>query len=743
MYRAPDRLGSKQTAHIPGSTPESPSAAEFDPYAADPLLPLRLYSETLNSAKQPLIESLEHDDSEQPMLGDKPPSATVHLGSSRRFNFAVLLPAILTSLIAAGAASALLGWLLSRRVIMPGSTAFNHALVAAESRLSFLGQTFNSHDSTGTTMYGLALSSLVVHLVPLTTPFVLSVFAYLLASMWLKNQRRGHINSLPTPTQYGHLVGLCGSFGLPSLYDTGQYLSSGRKERPAAATTLVAAFIAALVALVINYALSLSDLWLHTTATTFSYQFSTPIATTLLPAMGSRISTTICPGPSRYLLEDPTLYSNCQHSQTSESGPDMFWGNPELVNDGAAVLGNTSVSSQIQMIGNVATLLPKTLPTGVQNVIFSTMAMEATCQPLTQCQMDATLDGTNSSYFILCPSFTPPFAVLKEQPPDAMPMLNQFDPTNNALIFQSGTPDVPAVGVGPQGHISSAGYALNATLNPAGVLTVLYWDDGELALPNDIGPSTGWYAQASAPVLYAFYLSSCVLDVWNITVLYSASSNGSSPTFEILSPKTHSDFNTTSALLGALDAAYSATLASHLTTALQGSLNVTSQALSNSLAGNLSQGVLAYAAPLTERGNATTGETVNSATVSRYPLVPLGLVLALTYGYALLALGVGIAAFNLSSRKVVASNTQGHARETDLVHLRLTSARACIADRFDDEDHGASETWPLLRRATRLGAGFVQRRGSVDDAGSSVTLRNVRRFKVDVVENLEGERNIN
>lgn len=140
----------------------SPSVVEFDPYAAYPLLPLSPYSETLDSTKQSSIRSLEHDDSEQPMLGNKPPSATVHLGPSRRYNFGVLLPALLTSLIAAGAASALLGWLLSRRVTMPDNSAFNHALVAAESRLSFLGQIFNSHDSTGTTMYGLALSSLVV-----------------------------------------------------------------------------------------------------------------------------------------------------------------------------------------------------------------------------------------------------------------------------------------------------------------------------------------------------------------------------------------------------------------------------------------------------------------------------------------------------------------------------------------------------------------------------------------------------
>jgi hypothetical protein len=93
-------------------------------------------------------------------------------------------------------------------------------------------------------------------LVSFTTPFVLSVFAHSLASMWIEQQTRGRDGSLPTPAQYGHLVGLCGAFGLSSVYDAGKYLALGRKKRPSAPMALVAAFLAALVALVINYALS-------------------------------------------------------------------------------------------------------------------------------------------------------------------------------------------------------------------------------------------------------------------------------------------------------------------------------------------------------------------------------------------------------------------------------------------------------------------------------------------------------
>ncbi|KAJ7192627.1 hypothetical protein GGX14DRAFT_479779 [Mycena pura] len=713
------------------------SNSEFDPYIDS--LQLMPYFES--RSQQSPIKS--HDASKEPLREDEAGPPTVYLGISRRYNFSILLPALMTSLISAGTASALLGWLVSRRVKSADSNAFQGALVAIEGPPTIFYQIFGPvHNDGGvTTMYGLALSSLAVHVVLFTIPFVLGVFAYLLANMWLKGQKCGHVGSLPTPTQYGHLVGLCGSSGIQSVYETAKYLLVGRRKRPAVSTTLAVAFCATSVALLVNYSLSIADLWLHTTTTTFSYGYRTPIPFDLLPAMGSRIDTSLCPGPVPYILNGTlTGYSNCQHFQpNNNSDRNVSWGDAALVNEGAAVLGNSSLSSQIQSIENLASLLPKDLPSGVQNLVFNTFAMEATCKPVSDCQENASYLG--SPYSILCSEFTPPFAVSGE---NSAPMLNQFNSTNNALIFQSDILDLPASGVGPIDNTSGAGYALGSAINPAGVLVVLYWDGGELSPPDDLA---GWYNHTDSDkvVTYSFYLSSCVLDVWDITLSYSAPSNGSAPSFTIVSSETHSDFNTTSALLAALDTAHSATLASYLTTTLQRSLSVTSEEFSNFLAGNLSQGILAYAAPLTERLNSTSGEALNSVTASRYLLAPLCLVLALTYGYSLLAFGVGITAFTLSSREITCHNAQAQnapqrIQELDLLHLRLTSPRACIADRF----HASEPVLPVLKEdifkeaqcARRLGAGFLLSDGTVhcSDGGSGITLRNVRRFTVDIVE---------
>ncbi|KAJ7259295.1 hypothetical protein C8J57DRAFT_1639961 [Mycena rebaudengoi] len=599
--------------------PSPGEIAQFESHQEYPLIPLS--TEALNGSKKSLVSSsATYEDSEQWMLPPAAKNSNLRLGPYRRFNWGILLPALTTSLITAGFASAFLVWLLSQRVDAADNKAFRRALVAAVGRpisasnFPLIGQIFGV-DRGGedrTTMYGLALSSVASHLVSLTTPFVLRVFAYSLDSMWIEQQTRGRDGSLPTPTQYGHLVGLCASFSLSSVYDAGKYLALGRKKRPSAPMALVAAFSAALVALLINYVLSLSDLWLHATATTFGHTFQTTIPSASLPPLGTKINTALCPGP-------------------------------------------------IQFIGNYATLLPKTFPSGVQNMVFRTLGMEATCTPITDCQQGGTLTQTNTTHFLLCPSFTPPFTINSTS--DAMSTLNQFDITKKSFIFQSGTSTRPAVSVGPECLSQSAGYFLNTTLNPAGVLVALYWESNVLDFPTEL---PGWYGFAQAPVYFISYMS----------------------------------------------------------------LNATAATFNNLLARNVSQGILGFAAPLTERLNSTSGEALNSIRVSRYPLGPLCAVLALAYGYALPTLTAGITTFALRSRGVISQSAEHHKPKTiweiELVYLRLTRR------------HFQRKRW-----REKVRAGFVQSADGVNGYeeydNTHVVRHTGRRFKVDAVDNLQEE----
>lgn len=148
------------------------TVGEFDPYAEYPLVRTpSSHSSSSSRGREPADSSTSHEEAEQLIFGAADGAATVR---SRRFNFAILLPALMTSVMAAGVASALLGWLVSRRVYSTDNSAFHHALVAAESRandgagIQLISHLFgadqgdNSVDGAGTTMYGLALSSVAV-----------------------------------------------------------------------------------------------------------------------------------------------------------------------------------------------------------------------------------------------------------------------------------------------------------------------------------------------------------------------------------------------------------------------------------------------------------------------------------------------------------------------------------------------------------------------------------------------------
>lgn len=208
--------------------------------------------------------------------------STTPLARRRRLGLVAVLPALISSVVVASAASALLGWLLSRHIKdhAPDEDAlFRSALVVAESKqgsiTSFLGQLFGAEDSIDSgvqaTMYGLAFSTVAVSLasfgfpleadfapqkvnvVSLTTPFVLGVFAYLLAASWINNQNRRFQGNMPTPAQYGLILGLCGSSQFQDAFETLKYLARRRKTRPTVPTMLILALVGVIFSLSINF----------------------------------------------------------------------------------------------------------------------------------------------------------------------------------------------------------------------------------------------------------------------------------------------------------------------------------------------------------------------------------------------------------------------------------------------------------------------------------------------------------
>ncbi|KAF5366441.1 hypothetical protein D9758_009741 [Tetrapyrgos nigripes] len=683
--------------------------------------------------------------------------------SSHRVHFWVVLPALISALLAAGAASALLAWLLSRR-LFGDNPGFDTALVAAEggkglggvSGFQLIEQMFEGDESGGpesdttVTMYGLVISTLASKIVSFTIPLVLSVFAYLLADVWIRAQINRNKSSLPTPMQYGHIVSLCSTASIVSLFDTAKHLVSERKKRTATPSMLILAFMAVLTSLVLSSFISLADVWLHAVATTFTYEFSVPIPNATLPVMGSQINKTVCPGPVPFIASQPEgPFTNCQHVPTTLGDLTVNWGDASLIGEGVAVHRNYSLKSQIQQIeDDLFTILPKDLPTSSRNITFTSFAMTTRCRPVGDCQI--ALNGIGD---LTCPSFSPPFLIQLDtslrNSSHAMSMLNQFNISTNATIYETAIKGIEVE--------APAGYRLDSSLNRAGVHVVLYYDQDRRQFSSSIANGVadnlkvnGTYI-SKFPVgtdLFVYYIGSCELDMYQVALSYTSLPNAHGPQINLISPPTLiTDFNTSSALLAGLDSGHSRNLASDIADTLFSDLE-SSLEFSDLVAGNVSKGLLAYAAPLIEHTLATDGFQITSSRVSRYPLAPLCAVLALTYGYALVSLAIAIAVWMLSSKDIITQDASGSTvrreQEIGLVHFRLTSPRACIVDRFDtaemsDMSRESVFKQELMRekKHQRLGTGFVWDMQWDEFSDSRVVQRKVGRFKVDTVDALK------
>ncbi|KAK0471933.1 hypothetical protein IW261DRAFT_1571431 [Armillaria novae-zelandiae] len=627
-----------------------------------------LHIAPLHSADSSGVSLLDDYDSSKPQT-------RVSYGGRRKIPIAVVVPGILIFIASAVLASSLLIWLQSRRVefhIPREDQYFHNAVVAIEGTRAPHKLDDGSLESD-TTMYGLAMSAVSAQLVSLTVPFLLGLLGYRLASMWILAQEKECSESMPTAAQYGLLVKLCGSANLFSAYETVRYLKRGPERRPRAPASLIVALIVLVLAIVLNHLLSAADLWLHTTASTFLHTSMTEIAAESMPAIGTRINLTACPGPAlsvRLALSSPIAkqnYSNCAHLAI-EGGLNSIhqWGNAGMIAEGLAVTRNGSSISRSVMVDDMAILVPSTMPENVDNLTFNSFGLVAQCQPTVDCL-------TNLSTEFYCPSFSPPYnSSSTDMPagPQDYSRIDLLDLTTNAVLQD------------PNG-----GYPLDSVLNPHGARVIFYWmDEGthDIVFPADGTP--GWYQRQIGITLRVYwYVSTCNMKAYNVSLSYSTLDGGNE--YALASTPVLSNFNTTSALFAAFDSVYRTNLVDYLKYTLRTSFTLSAETFNTILSQNMSYAALGLASPLFERDASTSGNTILLRSASRYPLAPLSMVLGILYAYALLALVLTVSSVTLSSREIVVTKDDGKEHRVtaiELVQLRLTNALASIAERFVD-----------------------------------------------------------
>ncbi|KAK0493950.1 hypothetical protein EDD18DRAFT_1107471 [Armillaria luteobubalina] len=605
------------------------------------------------------------------------PETHIFYGSRRRISVSVVVPGILIFIASAGLASALLIWLHSRRIeshISREDPYFLNAIVAIEGTRTPHRLDDGSLESDAT-MYGLAMSAVSAQLVALTVPLLLCLLGYRLASMWILAQEKERHGSMPTAAQYGLLVKLCGSANIFSAYETVRYLRRGRERRSRAPSSLIVALTILILAVVLNYLLSAADLWLHTTASTFLHISMTKIETESLPATGTNVNLTMCPGPTvsaQYVGPSmPRLYNNCAHftriNAVSQLASVNRWGDVGMIAEGLAVTGNSSSTSRSVMVDDMAVLVPSTMPNNVDHLAFNSFGLAAHCQPVVDCFVDYT---PQTAFY--CPSLNPPYngSTLDIIGAPDFSRIDMLNLTNNAWSSDA-----------------YGGYPLDSVLNPYGALVSLSWVDngaGDTAFPAKGAP--GWYQK---PVPFTttiyWYMSICNMTAYNVSLSYSTLDGNNS--YALANPRVPSNFNTTSALFAALDPMYQTNLVDYLKYTLRTSLTLSTETFITVLSRNMSYAAMGLASPLFEREVSTGGNSIQLKSASRYPLAPLSSVLAILYTYAFLALVITASSAMLSSREIIVTKDGGKEHRItaiELVQLRLTNALASIAERFVD-----------------------------------------------------------
>ncbi|GJE98193.1 hypothetical protein PsYK624_144160 [Phanerochaete sordida] len=603
-------------------------------------------------------------------------------GKLRRPRTILWLPALGVALGCFGIVAGMLLWLLTRRVrdhIPSEDSQFRRALVALEGSPSATATDADGTINLNATLYGLTIATIAASskLVSFATPIVVGVFALRLASSWVSVHPRSQLQALPTAAQYGLVMKLCSSPSLMNLLGVGSYVRQGEKRRAHVAPLLSTATVVVCVLLALSYALSVVDIWLHSTSSAFIHTLVDDLVPDTLPALGSQVNLTVCPGPAETVRQafpgsSPSNYTNCQHFATqSVSAVVHRWGDAALMDEGQATLRNQSSRFQSTMVNKYAVLVSVSQPSGVANVTFDTLGVATECQPVTNCALDDVEEYPET--IVYCPSFSPPLNI------SSLSYQSNVQPYNLSGNVLAG----PDTGLALSG---GAGYGLDSNLNPYGALVVLFWDAPSDTVTFPEG-ATGWYhvVRGDDTDDRYFYIAGCSVSAYNVSLAYSAGGtmgSSSNPSYTITSDPIRSNFNTTSALLAALDDTYQQTLVSYIQTTLTPSLNVSEEAFNSILSGNMSYAMLALASPLLMAQNSTAGLVLSQRVASRYPLAPLCILIALVGTYGLVALALAALAVFSPSHEMVVHGADTRRTQAELVQLRLTDPLVAVAEQF-------------------------------------------------------------
>ncbi|KAG9050381.1 hypothetical protein FS837_005726, partial [Tulasnella sp. UAMH 9824] len=150
---------------------------------------------------------------------------------------------------------------------------------------------------------GLIFSSLATHTISLTSSFLMALVAYCIASLWLEDSRwpaQPSEDHNVTPIQYGLLLGILGAPSIVSVWNGLRYALRSETRRSKLPSMFIEPLIMASILLFLNYAIGISDLWLHSVTRSTTATLALPNVATSASEVrfGVAFNDSLCPSDS-------------------------------------------------------------------------------------------------------------------------------------------------------------------------------------------------------------------------------------------------------------------------------------------------------------------------------------------------------------------------------------------------------------------------------------------------------------
>ncbi|KAF8593282.1 hypothetical protein BDV93DRAFT_566715 [Ceratobasidium sp. AG-I] len=529
----------------------------------------------------------------------------------QRLGCGKLVPTLVVFVSTAGLGIGVLAWLFIKRSI-PLDEAFQARYILVDEGTKQWGGKMES-----ATLRALTVTSFISKFISITSPVLMSLVAYRVADIWIREQDSPELGrtSGPTPLQYGLMLEVLSASSAMSLWNAVRYIFRGRSGRSKTSYSFSMAVTMGVIVYIVSHLVGLADFWLHSTTSAIRYNVtSTP--SELLTSMAFDES----------LCGESGVSSNMGICLSDEGG--FSSQNTHLSDIGQLVVSNSSldrIAITLADAEDMAVMVPVSVS---QFARFKTTSfgIRTKCESLNErCNRESTTAQPDCSNIGI--TSIPTF----------------YDGVGGIVLV---APYDRWGGAMANVNASSYGISQCCVTNPASSLVQLRWSsgiDGGTTKPNG--------AVDTYPIPDISIYASCTIEVFNVTLKYDGAAGAR--VWQLIPEETVSSEER---FATSIIAPYSWQLVTErLTTNVQGNamaVNAAEEVMSV-LNQELSRLALGFVSGAFKWIPATDVRFTIPTLVGRYPLIPLFVFVGLLLLYGLIALYLFSISLTVSAGSII------------------------------------------------------------------------------------------